>query len=44
MPTMVNSTAAEPILAIDLSKYKSVACLGRSLDDHRFLAFATSRA
>jgi hypothetical protein len=43
MPTIVNTTAAEPILAIDLVKYKSFACLQRSFDDHCFLAFATNR-
>jgi transposase len=44
MTTTANATAAAPILAIDLGKYKSVACLYRSADDHRFLSFATSRA
>jgi transposase len=31
------------ILAIDLGKYKSVACLYRAADDLRFLTFPTSR-
>lgn len=44
MTTTATATAAETILAIDLGKYKSVACLSRSVDDHRFFAFATSRA
>jgi transposase len=42
MTTTANATAA-PILAIDLGKYKSVACLCRSADDTRFTTFATSR-
>jgi transposase len=37
------ATAADTILAIDLGKYKSVACLYRSADDHRFHCFPTSR-
>src|SRR5438132_972611 len=44
MTTTATATAAETILAIDLGKYKSVACLSRSVDDHRFFSFATSRA
>ena len=31
------ATAAEAILAIDLGKYKSVACLYEAADDVRFL-------
>jgi transposase len=39
-----NSTAtAAPILAIDLGKYKSVACVYRSADELRFLSIPTSR-
>jgi transposase len=44
MTTTATTTAAAPILAIDLGKYKSVVCLYRSADDHRFLSFSTSRA
>jgi transposase len=42
--TAVAPTAAAPILAVDLGKYKSVACVYRSADDHRFQAIPTSRA
>src|SRR5262245_16343244 len=38
------ATAAETILALDLGKYKSVACLYRSADDKQFTTIATSRA
>ena len=31
-------TAAETILALDLGKYKSVACLYRSADDKQLIA------
>jgi transposase len=41
---LTTATAAETILAIDLGKYKSVACLYRSADDTRFTTFPTSRA
>jgi transposase len=44
MTTTAQTTAAETILAIDLGKYKSVACLYRSADDHRFTTFPTNRA
>jgi transposase len=44
MTTTAKATAAAPILAIDLGKYKCVACLYRSADDQRFTTFATSRA
>lgn len=44
MTTTAKATAAGPILAIDLGKYKSVACLYRAADDCRFVAFATSGA
>ena len=37
------TTAAAPILAIDLGKYKSVACVYRSADEHRFHSIPTSR-
>jgi transposase len=43
MTTTANATAADLILALDLGKYKSVACLYRSADDHRFLSLATGR-
>ena len=32
------------ILAIDLGKYKGVACLSRSIHDQRFVKFPTCRA
>ena len=38
------ATAACAILALDLGKYKSVACLYRSPDDQRFTTLTTSRA
>jgi transposase len=44
MTTATIPTAADPILAIDLGKYKSVACLYRTADDHRFHSFPTSPA
>jgi transposase len=44
MTTSAEATAAGTILAIDLGKYKSVACLYRSAEDHRFTTFPTSRA
>ena len=44
MMTTATTTATDTILAIDLGKYKSVACLYRSAEDQRFFAFATSRA
>jgi transposase len=37
------TAAAGPILAFDLGKYKSVACIYRSADDHRFTTIPTSR-
>jgi len=39
-----SKSAAAPILAIDLGKYKSVVCLYRSADDVRFLSIPTTRA
>jgi transposase len=42
--TRVTATAAGPILAIDLGKYKSVACAYRSADDARFTTIPTTRA
>jgi transposase len=44
MTTTATTTAADTILAIDLGKYKSVACLYRSADDQRFTTISTSRA
>jgi hypothetical protein len=41
--TMKTATTAEAILAIDLGKYKSVACLYGAADDVRFLSIPTSR-
>src|SRR5688500_4290517 len=43
MTTIAKTTAAATILAIDLGKYKSVACLYRSAGDQRFTTCATSR-
>ncbi len=43
MTTTTIATAAEAILAIDLGKYKSVACLYRSADNLHFLSVPTSR-
>src|SRR5262249_31392610 len=46
--TMTNMTeitsAAGAILALDLGKYKSVACIYRSADDKQFTTISTSRA
>jgi transposase len=44
MTTTAVTTAAGPILAIDLGKYKCVACLDRTAADHTFQSFDTSRA
>ena len=44
MTTTAVTTAAGPILAIDLGKYKCVACLYRSAADHTFHTIDTSRA
>jgi hypothetical protein len=41
--TTTVATAADTILAIDLGKYKSVACLYRSADDQRFATLPTTR-
>jgi transposase len=41
--TNATTAADHPIVAIDLGKYKSVACIYRAADDHSFLAFTTSR-
>jgi transposase len=38
------TSAAGPIVALDLGKYKSVACLYRAADDQQFTALPTSRA
>ena len=43
MTTTTAIATAAPILAIDLGKYKSVACVYRSADDLRFLSITTSR-
>src|SRR5262249_40238430 len=43
-PTTKLGTAADAILALDLGKYKSVACIYRSADDKQFTTIATSRA
>jgi transposase len=44
MTTTAKTTAADTILALDLGKYKSVACLYRCADEHRFSTVPTSRA
>jgi transposase len=44
MTTTATTTAADTILAIDLGKYKSVACLYRSADDQHFATLPTTRA
>jgi hypothetical protein len=44
MTTTAEATAADTILALDPGKYKSVACLYRSADEHRFTTIPTSRA
>jgi hypothetical protein len=43
MTTTDVTTAAGPILAIDLGKYKCVACVYRSATDHTFQSIDTSR-
>jgi transposase len=43
MTTLAKTTAADTILAIDLGKYKSVACIYRSAEDLRFTTITTSR-
>jgi transposase len=42
--TTTVATATETILAIDLGKYKSVACLYRSAAEQRFTSFPTTQA
>jgi transposase len=44
MTTTAVATAAGPILAIDLGKYKCVACLYRSATDYTFHTIDTSRS
>jgi hypothetical protein len=39
--TTVRTATADTILAIDLGKYKSVACVYRPADDLRFLSIPT---
>ena len=43
MTTTTIATAAEVILAIDLGKYKSTACVYRSAQEVRFHSIPTSR-
>jgi transposase len=43
MNTTATTATADPILALDLGKYKSVACVYRSAGDHRFTTLPTSR-
>ena len=40
----MNPISNQTILAIDLGKYKSVACIYRSADDQQFTTISTSRA
>ena len=42
--TTSTATAAGPILALDLGKYKSVACIYRTADDQQFTTLPTTRA
>jgi transposase len=44
MTTTATTTADDTILAIDLGKYKSVACVDRSADDQPFTTVPTRRA
>lgn len=44
MASTAIAAAAGPILAVDLGKYKSVACIYRAADDQRFATIPTSRA
>jgi len=44
MMTTAETTATDTILAIDLGKYKSVACHSPALNQQSFVKFATSRA
>jgi len=43
MTTTAETAAVRPILALDLGKYKSVACLYHAAADHQCHAFATHR-
>jgi transposase len=43
MTTTTPATATRTILAVDLGKYKSVACVYRAADDLRFTTVTTSR-
>jgi transposase len=43
MMTTTTTTAADTILALDLGKYKTVACVYRTADDLRFTTVMTSR-
>jgi transposase len=42
--TTQTANAAGPIVALDLGKYKSVACLWRAADDQQFTTLPTNRA
>src|SRR5215467_9394769 len=44
MTTAQTTAATDTILAIDLGKYKSVACHSPALNEQSFIKFATSRA
>ena len=43
MTTTIQTTAADTILALDLGKYKTVACVYRAADDTRFTTVPTGR-
>jgi hypothetical protein len=42
--TTAIARAAGPIVALDLGKYKSVACVYRTADDQQFTTLPTTRA
>jgi hypothetical protein len=44
LKTITATATAAPILAIDLGKYKSVACVYRAADQQEFRTFTTSHA
>ena len=44
MTTAQTTAATDTILAIDLGKYKSVACLSPAINEQRFVKFSTCRA
>ena len=44
MTTAQTTAATDTILAIDLGKYKSVACHSPAINDQSYVKFATTRA